>query len=106
MKALHVVSRSAHKEGGPNFRQLAIRANRIEWDEDGKTTAITGLAPIVETSLGEKWKIVSSLEKPALKDGVLTLELEQKGKVTFDIRFGNKGTLIGSSDVLFDEIKK
>ena len=103
-KHIHVsiiIERSKPKEGASNIKQLVLGLNRIEWDDDGKTTAASGMEPIIETSLGEKWKITSNLEKPAVKNGLLLVYVEGKGKVSLDIKFGDKGKVVGNPDFLF-----
>lgn len=96
-----IIKRSKPNKDGANYKQFLIGVNRIEWNDEGKTTLISGLKPFIETDVDEKWKLVSDLTKPTIKDGLLVLDIEQKGRVSIDIKFGDKGSVLGNADSLF-----
>jgi hypothetical protein len=88
-----------------NFEEFGIRVNRIEWNDDGKTTSISGMSPVAQTDLHESLKIISDPTSPILTNGVLVLDVEKLGKIYVDFRFGGfggkltglgyRGTLVG-----------
>jgi hypothetical protein len=78
---------------GIKYIQLAISVNRVDWDDEGKTTNIQRINPIIGTSLGGKFKILSDLDKPKLTNGILHISLGNMGDYSFQILFGDKGTL-------------
>ena len=71
-----------------------LHVAKVEWNDTGKTTAITGLGPFFETakeiSTTGKIAITSDVKNPKLVDGTLFLKLEGKGDVEykFKIVFG------------------
>src|ERR1022692_292671 len=75
-----------------NYDEFGIKANRIDWDEDGHTTAISGIDPVAITDTHGNLKITSDLSNPTLTpDGAIVLEVEKLGKVTVEFKFGNHG---------------
>ena len=74
-------------------KYIQLGVNRIEWDEQGKTIDIRGVEGVIKTSLEEEFKVVSDLERPVVKDGVLTISVERKGDIPLVIRFEDDGTI-------------
>ncbi len=79
----------------PHLDQMQSEVNRIDWDENGKTTSLSGIKPKVQTGVHGSLKITSDLQKPALTDGLLSLELEKLGKISLDIKCGDKLAVAG-----------
>ena len=96
-----IIKRSKEKKGAYNFMQFLIGVNRIEWDDNGQTTSVTGIEPTIQTSHGDEWKIISDIEKPIIQDGVLLLDTAEKGRLLLKIVFGDKASVVGNSDYLF-----
>ncbi|MBM3860332.1 MAG: hypothetical protein FJ395_11860 [Verrucomicrobia bacterium] len=65
-----------------------LHVGKVEWDDTGKTTSISGLEPLFEAE--KSLKIVSDVKNPKLVDGILSLKFEGKGDVEykFKIVFG------------------
>ena len=75
-----------------NYDEFGIKVNRVDWDEDGRTTHISGIDSLAKTDVHGSLKITSDLSSPTLtKDGAIVLEVEKLGKVTVDFRFGGLG---------------
>lgn len=76
-----------------NRTQLQLGFTRLEWGQDGKTTSVRGLEPVMVELFKGNMKITSDLEAPKLKDGILTITVEGKGDVDFNILYGHGGTV-------------
>jgi hypothetical protein len=69
------------------FDELKLKVDRIEWDDNGKTTAITVADPEVEASFRGKMHIGSN-PRGLLHDGLLLLDIDDVGKFSANVRFG------------------
>jgi hypothetical protein len=81
------------KTGKQRRKQIQLGVNRIEWDKQGKTIDIRGIEAVIKTSLGETFKVVSGLERPKVKDGILTISIEGKGNIPLVIRFQDDASI-------------
>jgi hypothetical protein len=100
---IHIVFTIKHQKKGEkdvNYSQMQLGVNRIDWDDDGKTTHISGINPTIEAMFSDGFKITSDLKTPSLTNGVLNVDIEKQGKVSLEIKFGDKGTVLG--DKIFD----
>ncbi|HZM01450.1 MAG TPA: hypothetical protein VFC44_00375 [Candidatus Saccharimonadales bacterium] len=82
------------------YNQMQFRVSRIDWDDDGKTTQVLGVNPVLQTMGHPDLKIKSNLETPTVTNGILKLDVEEIGKVSLDIRFGYKAKLVGDPVVI------
>ncbi|MGA2939236.1 MAG: hypothetical protein ABSF52_19360 [Syntrophobacteraceae bacterium] len=83
---------------------LLLKTGGIFWDDDGVTTSISELDPIIICN-GKKVKITSDVKNPTVKDGLLFIDTEL-GKLTLKINYGGYGTPEGATDFLFTTDKK
>ncbi len=94
-KTFHLMAVYRFKNAGGkdiNFDEFGLTVTRIDWDEDGRTTRISGIEPVAETDIHGSLKILSDLSNPALtKDGALALEVEKLGRIKVQFSFGNFG---------------
>jgi len=81
-----------------------LKTGGIFWDDDGVTTSISELDPIIICN-GKKVKITSDVKNPTVKDGLLFIDTEL-GKLTLKINYGGYGTPEGATDFLFTTDKK
>ena len=88
---LTIACQDPESKDAKTYRQLEIHARRIDWDIEGKLTAITGVDTLIETSDGDTLKIVSETDSPPIKDGAVLLTIEDKGEFEFFIKFGGYG---------------
>jgi hypothetical protein len=86
-KYVNAVGRVACKDPktGEQHRNQISLAVRYLRTEKGKAVEVRELGPWLETSLGKKFKIVSDLKRPRIKDGVLILALESIGEVSLTV---------------------
>jgi hypothetical protein len=61
-----------------------LHVEKIEWDDDGKTVAITGLDPVLDAL--PQMKIVSDVVNPKIKGGIHYLKLEDKGDTEYQLK--------------------
>lgn len=88
------VSNGGPAGGGQFFEGqiCGLDMKRVEWDDKGRTTSISGLGPSLETSGKEKKiKITSDTAHPKIVDGNLYIKLDRRGDSEYWIKmlFGN-----------------
>ena len=78
---------------------LVLKVGLIAWNDDGSTDRVRNLQPAIACSNGKQVKIISDLENPTVKGGLLSIDTES-GKLSLKIKYGSYGTAQGSMDAL------
>jgi len=84
---------SIDKKPGNALTQLRIGFQHMVWGTDGKLKSASGIEPKMEALLGTPMDVVSNLQTPVVKDGVLVLTLKQVGEIHATLTPDQKGDL-------------
>ena len=84
---------SIENKPGKAYSQIRIGFKHMAWGSDGKLKSASGIEPKVTVLMASEMDVVSDLQKPLLKDGVLVLTLKQIGEIHLILTPDQQGTL-------------
>jgi len=84
---------SIDKKPGKALSQVQIGFERMAWGADGKLKSASGIEPTVTALFQPPIDVVSDLETPVVKDGVLFLTLKQLGAIHVTVTPDRQGSL-------------
>jgi hypothetical protein len=92
---------SIDKKPGKALTQVSIGFKHLVWGADGKLKSASGIEPKVEGLLHDPMDVVSDLQNPLVKDGVLILTLKQVGQIHVTPTTDQHGTLAEREGCMF-----